>query len=119
MAPWQDVSDEGGNNHYQQDDYTSNPNQLTGLGTAVVVHTTQDVEVYYYEEQRSTISMSVAQDHTRWDVSHQVLYTSEGVVYVTYVVHSEQDTSQHLTSQHDTGQGTTVPRPVQVHRGRI
>lgn len=110
------VANEGGNNHDQENEDATNPDEFAGLVGAGIVQSTEYVKVNNDEKQGGAVGMAVSKNHARRHILHDTHNGIKSHVGMTDVVHGEEDTGDDLTDKHDTGQGAKIVRVAQILR---
>lgn len=96
LSPRQYVTNKGGQNHNQQDDYSHLPNEFTRLSITSVIQATEKMHVNYSEKQTSTVCMQIALLPPVGHVTHQVLNTVKGQINVSSIMHCQENSSPNL-----------------------
>jgi hypothetical protein len=96
LSPWKNVSHEGCSYRKKEEKDARHPSEYE-LERAIV-HATTNVEIQTDEEERCSISMDSPEEPAIVDVPNDVSHAIECKLYMRGIVHSEEETSQELSS---------------------
>src|SRR5690606_31182092 len=118
LAPGQDVAQEGGGDHQEEDQAADDPDHLARRLVGAVVETTQHVQIDGDEEHRRAVGVDVTDQPAAVDVAHDALDRGEGQGRVRRIVHGQNDAGDDLRHQAQGQDAAEGPPVVQVTGGR-
>ena len=118
LAPRQDVAEEGGGDHQEEDQAADDPDHLARRLVRAVVEAAQHVQIDRDEEHRGPVGVGVADDVAAVDVAHDALDRGEGHFGVGHIVHRQDHAGGDLDHQAESQDAAEGPPVVEVPRSR-
>ena len=114
LTPGQDIAQEGGGDHQEEDHAADDPDHLARRLVGAVVQPPQHVQIDGDEEHRGAVGVDIADQPAAVDVTHDPLDRGEGQVDVRRIVHGQNDAGDDLRHQAQGQDAAEGPPVVQV-----
>lgn len=118
-TPRKNVPNKSSLNHYQQNNNTYKPHKFTRTCIASVIQSTKQMHINYNKEKRCTICMQITQKPSIGHITHLMLDTMKCLIYMSSVMHSQENSGQNLQNQTLTCLNSPIIITIQVRGSRI
>ena len=118
-TPWKNITNKPGQDHKQQNNYTNQPNRFSRLAITCVIQTTEDMHINNNKKQTLSILMQITQQPSVRNITHKVLDTMKSQIYMSSVVHSQENSCKNLQNQAQPRQNTPIPVSCKVTWSRV
>lgn len=116
LSPRLYVTNESSQNHYQQNYNSNQPYKFTRLCITCVIQTTEKMHVNNNKKQTPSVCMQITQQPSIRHITHQVLNTMKCLIYMSCVMHCQEDTSPNLQNKAQSSQNTPIIISIQIGR---
>ena len=116
LTPRLYVTNKGSQNHNQQNYNTYQPYKFTRLRITCIIQTTKKMHINNNKKQAPSICMQITQLPTIWYITHQMLNTMKCLIYMSSIMHCQENTSPNLQNKTQSSQNTPIIISILIRR---